>query len=60
MPNTSYCGRHIAKLIVASHEGKDWEDLQRKLVKEGQFPARYVISEGRIEQARKKPAIADA
>lgn len=60
MPNASYCGRHIAKLMVASHEGKDWEALQQKLVEDGQIPARYVISDTRMRQARELPKISDA
>lgn len=57
MPNTSLCGRHVARLIAAAVKGEDWKEAERSAVEEKRIPGVYVLTQERMEAARELPEI---
>lgn len=53
MPNGTLCGKAVVEMALGVLEGKDLNELQEELVKSGDIPKSYLLSEERIDNARK-------
>lgn len=60
MPNGTLCGKAIVKLVLADEEGASTSDAQKTIVEAVGLPEGYLITEERIEEARKLPPVAKA
>ncbi|KAH7075283.1 FAD dependent oxidoreductase-like protein [Paraphoma chrysanthemicola] len=53
MPNGTLCGKAVVEMVLGELEGKNLGELQEQMVKDGDMPRSYVLSQERIERARK-------
>ncbi|KAH8726572.1 FAD dependent oxidoreductase-like protein [Phaeosphaeriaceae sp. PMI808] len=53
MPNGTLCGKAVVDMMLGELEGKKLDALQQDMVKEGDIPSSYILSEERIERARR-------
>lgn len=52
MPNGTLCGKALAEMVLSHEAGHDASSLQEKMVKEGDLPRSYLITQERIDRAR--------
>lgn len=53
MPNGTLCGKAVVEMVLREEAGEDIVEVQRKMVEEGGMPGSYVITEERVQRARK-------
>jgi glycine/D-amino acid oxidase-like deaminating enzyme len=53
MPNGTLCGKAVVDMVLGELEGRDVSEVVQEMVSAGGLPASYVISEERIERARR-------
>lgn len=53
MPNGTLCGKAVVDMVLAEMEGKMLGEVQQRMVEEGAIPKSYLLSEERMERARK-------
>lgn len=58
MPNGTLCGKAVVQMVAADKAGEDHSALQEQLVREGDLPRSYLVSEERMERARTWPTVA--
>jgi glycine/D-amino acid oxidase-like deaminating enzyme len=58
MPNGTLCAKAVVEMVLGDAAGEDCLVLQEKLVKEGDLPKSYLITEERIARARSWPTVA--
>ncbi|KAF2646327.1 DAO-domain-containing protein [Massarina eburnea CBS 473.64] len=58
MPNGTLCGKAVAEMVLGEFEGKDVNQLQAEMVKKGDLPKSYLVSEERIAHARLLASVA--
>jgi glycine/D-amino acid oxidase-like deaminating enzyme len=51
MPNATLCGKALVKMIMEDEDSKSSEEVANQLVRLGELPASYVISEERMRRA---------
>jgi hypothetical protein len=52
MPNGTLCGKAVVDMVLGEMEGRELEEVQGSLVKEGAIPKSYLLNKERIERAR--------
>lgn len=52
MPNATLCGKAVVEMLLAQDGGVAVEDVQDKLVDEGNLPQAYVITKERMERCK--------
>lgn len=52
MPNGTLCGKAVVEMALTQDRGGAIEQVQNRLVKEGNLPKAYVISKERIERCK--------
>lgn len=52
MPNGTLCGKAVVDMVLGELEGRELEEVQESMIKEGDIPRSYVLSQERIERAR--------
>ena len=57
MPNASLSAVHVARLIAAASEGRDWREVENHAIAAESIPASYVITEERMRRARQLPDV---
>ena len=57
MPNAALSSRHAASLILAAREAQDWRTVEQAAIQIGAIPSCYVITEERMQRARKLPDV---
>jgi len=57
MPNGTLCGKAVAEMILAEAAGEDVVALQQSMVKKGDLPKSYLITEERLSKARLWPTV---
>jgi glycine/D-amino acid oxidase-like deaminating enzyme len=53
MPNATLCGKAVVDMLLGEMEGKELGAVQRMMVEKGDIPKSYILTEERIEKARK-------
>jgi glycine/D-amino acid oxidase-like deaminating enzyme len=53
MPNGTLCGKAVVQMVLADLEGKELAQVQADMVQQGELPGSYVLSEERMERARR-------
>ena len=57
MPNATLCAKALVKMLRGEEEGRDLEKVTSELVKRGDLPESYVITEDRLRDARELPSV---
>lgn len=57
MPNGTLCGKAAAMMLLAAEAGENVHDFQQEMIKSGDLPKAYLITEERIAKARKLPTV---
>ena len=52
MPNGTLCGKAVVEMLFGAQSGAHAEDVEERLVRSGNLPQAYVITEERIARAR--------
>lgn len=52
MPNGTLCGKAIVEMVLAQEDGVAIEEVQNKLVTDGNLPRAYIITQERIERCK--------
>ena len=52
MPNGTLCGKAVAEMTLAEESGVAMDEVQDKLVIDGNLPKAYIITRERIERCR--------
>lgn len=52
MPNATLCGKAVIEMVLAQEGGVAVDEIQNKLVTEGNLPKAYVITQVRMERCR--------
>ena len=50
MTNAAGCAQHVARLIAASIDGKDWHDVQARAVEQCAIPKQYILTQDRVDR----------
>ena len=53
MPNGTLCGKTVVEMMLGEGSGEDVREVQRRMVEEGGIPGSYIITDERIQRARK-------
>lgn len=57
MPNGTLCGKAVVGMLLADDAGDDAGRLQREMIANGDLPKGYFLTEDRMTQARRLPAV---
>lgn len=52
MPNGTLCGKAVVEMVLAQEGGVGSDEVQTKLVTDGNLPQAYIISRERIERCK--------
>ena len=52
MPNATLCAKAVVEMMLAQDDGIDPHNVQERLVKNGDLPSSYLITEERIERCK--------
>ena len=58
MPNGTLCGKAAVQMLLAEEGGQDLEQVQQEMVQNGDLPRSYLVTDARLESARKLPTVA--
>ena len=60
MPNATLCARALVHMVLGAERGADLAALQDELVRRGDLPSSYLVSEERIARTRAGPTVEEA
>lgn len=52
MPNGTLCGKAVVEMLLAQEAGVALDDVQNRLVTDGDLPQAYIITQDRIERCK--------
>lgn len=58
MPNGTLCGKAAAMMLLADEAGHNVQDFQQEMIKSGDLPKGYLITDERIAKAKQLPSVA--
>ncbi|OCL08472.1 FAD dependent oxidoreductase-like protein [Glonium stellatum] len=57
MPNGTLCGKAVVQMALAELDSEDVRLVEERLVRDGEMPKSYLISQERMERARNLPTV---
>lgn len=57
MPNGTLCGKAVVEMLMASRNDEPLEDIQEKLVQDGNLPRSYLISRARMTRCKQLDSV---
>ena len=57
MPNAMLCGKAVVEMYLGKVNGMRVKDIEDELVKNGDVPKSYLISESRMRRCRELPSV---
>jgi glycine/D-amino acid oxidase-like deaminating enzyme len=57
MPNATLCAKAAVEMLLADEKGEDLLKVQERMVREGRFPAAYLLSEKRLAECQGLPSV---
>jgi glycine/D-amino acid oxidase-like deaminating enzyme len=52
MPNGTLCGKAVVDMVLGEQDGREYPEVVESMVKQGDIPKSYLLSQERIERAR--------